>query len=161
ESPPVYYFYLYAQVKDSQPAWLVTLSGDDLNHDGNVTITFDRALEHLRYNTDGTPRADETYRIDRDPRSHNVFHGQLKNGVIRLSEPGTQSIYLLENQLYMNEFRMSKVHMRLNLKADGTLDCMIGGYQPWSDFYWPLTSSGSESTEGQSLDQDGVGVYYL
>ena len=161
ESPPVYYFYLYAQVKDSQPAWLVTLSGDDLSHDGDVTITFDRALEHLRYNTDGTPRADETYRIDRDPRSHNVFHGQLKNGEIRLSEPGTQSIYLLENPLYMNEFRMSKVHMRLSLKADGTLDCMIGGYQPWGDFYWPLTSSGSESTEGQSLDQDGVGVYYL
>lgn len=161
DSPPVYYFYIYAQVKDSQPAWLVTLSAEDLSKDGDVTITFDRALEHLRYNTDGTPRADETYRIDGDPRSHNVFRGRLSHGVITLSEPGSQSIYLLENQLYMNEFRMSKVHMRLQLKADGTLDCMIGGYQPWGDFYWPLTSSGSESTEGQSLDQDGVGVYYL
>ena len=161
DTPPVYYFYLYAQVKDSQPVWLITLSGDDLSRDGEVTITFDRALEHMRYNTDGTPRADETYRIDRDPRSHNVFHGRIANGVVRLTNPGTDSIYLLENQLYMNEFRMSKVHMRLSVKADGSLDCMIGGYQPWGDFYWPLTSSGSEGTEGQSLDQDGVGVYYL
>lgn len=161
ESPPVYYFYLYAQVKDSQPAWLITLSGDDLSHDGEVTISFDRALEHMRYNSDGTPRADESYRIDSDPRSHNVFRGYLKDGVVRLSQPGTQSIYLLENPLYMNEFRMRQVHMRLRLKADGSLECMVGGYQPWGDFYWPLTSSGSESTEGQSLDQDGVGIYYL
>ncbi len=161
ESPPVYYFYIFGQIKDSQPVWLITLSGDDLSHDGDVDITFDRALEHMRYNTDGTPRPDETYRIDSDPRSHHVFHGRLKDGVITLANPGSDSIYMLENQLYINEFRLSQVHMRLRLKADGTLDCMMGGYQPWADWYWAITASGSESTEAQGIDQDAVGMYYL
>jgi hypothetical protein len=161
ESPPVYYFYIFGQIKDSQPVWLITLSGDDLSHDGDVDITFDRALEHMRYNTDGTPRPDETYRIDSDPRSHHVFHGRLKDGVITLANPGSDSIYMLENQLYINEFRMSKVHIRLRMKADGTLDCMMGGYQPWADWYWAITASGSESTEAQGIDQDAVGMYYL
>jgi hypothetical protein len=161
DNPPTYYFYIFGQIKDSQPVWLITLGGDDLSKDGDVTVTFDRALEHMRYNIDGTPRTDETYRIDPDPRSHNVFSGHIKDGVITLSDPGASSIYMLENQLYMNEFRMSKVHMRLTTKADGTLVCMMGGYQPWADLYWAFMSSGAESTEGQSLDQDGVGIYYL
>ena len=30
---------------DSMPAWLLSISGDDLTRDGDVTVTFDRALD--------------------------------------------------------------------------------------------------------------------
>ena len=80
---PTYWAWAWGQLKDSQPAWLITISSAGPRpSDGDVTVTFDRALEHLRSNVDGSPRADSTYRIDTDPRSHNVVHGQIKGGVI-------------------------------------------------------------------------------
>ncbi len=161
ESPPVYYFYIYAQVKDSQPVWLITVSGDDLSHDGDVTITFDRALEHLRYNTDGTPRADETYRIDGvDPPLTQCISRtrRLENGLSPF-ERARHAVDLSTREPAVHERvpnELARFTCACDLMADGSLDSMVGGYQPWGDFYWPLTSSGSESTEGQSLDQDGV-----
>ena len=34
-------------IQQSMPAWLVTVSGADLNKDGNVIVTFDEAFEHV------------------------------------------------------------------------------------------------------------------
>lgn len=159
ESPPTYWTYIWGQLKDSQPAWLITVSGADLSKEGEVTVTFDRALEHLRSNIDGTPRADSTYRIDPDPRSHNEFRGYLRAGEITLVKPGTQSIHLLENPLLMHEWRMAKVHMRLRLKSDGTIEGFVGGYQPWGDLYWAFAAPGA--SEEPEVTGDLVGIYYL
>src|SRR6202012_214254 len=106
----------------------------DFTKDGDVTITFDRALEHLRSNIDGSPKSDVTYRIDPDPRSHNVLHGQIKGGVITLPQPA--QLRLLENPLVAPELKLTALHLRLTLKPDGTLAGFLGGYQPWSDLYF-------------------------
>jgi hypothetical protein len=154
---PTYWAWAWGQLKDSQPAWLITIEGADLSKDGDVTVTFDRALEHLKSNVDGSPRADATYRIDSDFRSHNAFKGQLRNGVVTISDHG--DFRMLQNPLVAPEFKLSKTHLRMRLKQDGSLDAFIGGYQPWSDLYFSFASGGIGIE--QCVTGDIPGLYWL
>ena len=156
-SKPTYWAWAWGQLKDSQPAWLITLSGQDLTKDGAVTITFDRALEHLRSNIDGSPRPDASYRIDPDPRSHNVLQGHMKGGVISLDQPG--ALHLLQNPLVAPEFKLSRLQMRLSIQPDGGIKGIIGGYQPWSDLYFGFAAGGP--TMEVCITGDIPGLYYL
>jgi len=154
---PTYWDWAWGQLKDSQPAWLITITGEDLSKDGDVTITFDRALEHLASNIDSTPRADVTYRIDPDPRSNNVMKGRIENGVITASMPGMFRMY--QNPLALPEFRLEGAKLDLKIRRDGTADGFIGGYQPWSDLYFAF-ASGGQAIE-QCIVGDIPGLYYL
>jgi hypothetical protein len=156
---PLYWEWTWGQLKETQPAWLVTITGEDLSKDGDVTVTFDRALEHLRHNSDGSARNDMTYRIDPDPRWHNAYRATIRNGQIVLKEPGATGIRLMQDPLVAMEFRLSKVHMRLRLKADRTLTAMVGGYQPWSDLYYSFAGGGAANESASTGDMPGI--YYL
>lgn len=156
---PLYWDWTWGQLSGNQPAWVITLSGEDLSKDGEVTVTFDRALEHLRHNIDGTPRTYSTYRIDPDPRSHNVYAGTLKDGRITLRDPGTQDISLMQDPLVAMVFRMTKVRMRLDMKKDDALEVMVGGYQPWSDLYFSFAGGGAANESASTGDMPGI--YYL
>jgi hypothetical protein len=154
---PTYYAWAWGQLKDSQPAWLVTISGDSLRKDSDVTVTFDRAMEHLRSNVDGSPRADATYRVDPDPRSHNVLKGKLKGHVIIFEQPF--DFRMLQNPLVAPEIHLLKAKLRLNLKSDGTLDGILGGYTAWADFYASLAAQGPGLEA--CVTGDIPGIYYL
>ncbi|MHB1204355.1 MAG: hypothetical protein ACYCZX_02220 [Rhodospirillaceae bacterium] len=155
-SSPLYWDWTWGQLKDNEPAWLITIAGDDLGKDGDVTVTIDRALEHLKANTDGSARRDATYRVDPDPRSHQVYRGQLKNGVVNVAGPG---IRMLQDPLVAMEFRMQNVRMRLKLKDDRTLETMIGGYQPWADLYYSFAGGGAGNESASTGDMPGI--FYL
>jgi hypothetical protein len=158
EGRPTYFAWAWGQLKDSMPAWLVTISGESLSKDGDVTVTFDRALEHLRSNADGSPRADATYRVDPDPRSHNVVHGKLKGNVLTFEK--SFDFRMLQNPLVAPmEFKLSRAQLRMKLKDDGSIDGIIGGYLPWSDFYVGLGVQGP-GTE-YCIAGDIPGIYYL
>lgn len=158
ESRPTYFAWAWGQLKDSMPAWLVTISAENLSQDGDVTVTFDRALEHVRSNADGSPRADATYRIDPDPRSHNVVHGKLKGKELTFDAPF--DFRMLQNPLLAPmEFKMSRAKLRMSLKPDGSVSGIIGGYMPWSDFYVGLGVQGP-GTE-YCITGDIPGIYYL
>lgn len=158
ESRPTYFAWSWGQLKDSQPAWIVTISAESLAKDGDVTVTFDRAFEHLRSNADGSPRADATYRIDPDPRSHKVLHGKLKGKELTFDAPF--DIRLLQNPLTAPmEFKMTRAKMRVTLKDDGSISGIIGGYMPWSEFYLGLGTQGP-GTE-YCITGDIPGIYYL
>ncbi len=158
-TPPLYWEWTWGQLKSNQPAWLITIEGDDLGSDGDVTVTFDRALEHLRHNIDGSPRKDVTYRIDPDPRSHNVYAGRIEDGLVTLTAPGTAGINLLQDPLVAVMFRMTKVNMRLGMMSDDSLDVMVGGYQPWSDLYFSFAGGGAANESASTGDMPGI--YYL
>ncbi len=157
EGRPTYWDWAWGQLKDSQPAWLITITGEDLTQDGEVTITFDRALEHLASNIDSTPRADVTYRIDPDPRSHNVMKGRIENGVVTASMPGMFRMF--QNPLALPEFRLENAKFDFKIRRDGTADGFLGGYQPWSDLYFAF-ASGGQAIE-QCIVGDIPGLYYL
>lgn len=154
---PTYWAWAWGQLKDSQPAWLISIVGEDLTKDGEVKVSFDRALHYLKSNIDGTPRADTTYRIDPDTRSHNVLRGRIKNGVIELTEHG--DFRMLQNPMVVNDFRLKNTHMRLKLKPDGSLEGIVGGYQPWADIYSGFASSAPAMEV--CITGDVPGLYYL
>ncbi len=158
EGRPTYWDWVWGQLKDSQPAWIVTITGKDLSKDGDVTITFDRALEYLQSNVDGSPRADVTYRIDPDPRSHNVMKGKIENGIV--SATSTSDMFrMYSNPLGVPEFRLHNAKFNFKLRRDGTGDGFLGGYQPWADLYFAF-ASGGQSIE-QCIVGDIPGLYYL
>jgi hypothetical protein len=140
ESRPTYYAWAWGQLKSSQPAWLITITGEDLSRNGPVTVGINRALEALRFNSDGSPRFDVAYRIDPDPRSHNSFRGELKDGTVTITDHGR--LRLLQNPLVAPELELGNVHLRLTLRSDRTARGFIGGYQPWHPVYWGIAGVG-------------------
>jgi len=138
--------------EDSMPAWLLSISGDDLSKDGDVTVTFDRSLDVLMRNRHGGVLSGSSYTVDPDPRSHSEFKGHIKDRVLTI-EPGNFSMQG-ESQFYAL-LRFSDTHLRLNLNPDGSLRGFIGGYQPWLDYFHYLAIRGQEDSE-----VDLPGVYY-
>jgi hypothetical protein len=136
---------------DSMPAWLASVSGEDLSKDGEVTVTFDRALNILMRDARGSVLAGSSYTIDSDPRSHSVFKGRIRDGVVTI-EPG--DFFMQGESQFYAVLRFTNTQLRLHLKADGTAYGVIGGYQPWLDYYHYLAIRG----EGDGL-VDLPGVY--
>jgi hypothetical protein len=145
---PTYWYWVWGQMRDNQPAWLVTIDGADLSKDGDVTVTFDRALEHMVIANNGEARQDMTYRIDPDPRSHNVYKAVMKNGIVTITDHG--NFHILENPWGTPELDLHNFHMRLSMANDGTMSAIMGGYQSWHQLYFQLGNSGldRESTTG-------------
>jgi len=139
-SPSAYGEWVWVQLRDSQPAWLLTLKGEDLSKDGAVTVRIERALEHLRSNLNGTPRRHMTYRADPDPRSINEFRGVIKDGVLTITEHKPFSI--LWNGLSAPVLNLKNTHLRIRVEPDGSLDGLLGGYQPWRELYFAFSHNG-------------------
>jgi hypothetical protein len=154
---PTYWAWEWGQLKDSQPAWIIILRGEDLKHDGPITISIDRALEHLRSNSDGTPRREMGYRIDPDPRSHNVFRGQIKDGVVTVSEH--KNLHLLQNPMVAPQLDLSSFHLRMKAGVNGYASGFLAGYQPWHDLYFGIAATGFGGEE--QVTGDIPGFYYL
>ena len=78
---------LWDVLRDVIPAWLITVDAPNgFDKDGPVTVTFDRSLDRITRDASGTAaQADMTFRVDPDPRSHNVLKGEIKNGVVSVS----------------------------------------------------------------------------
>jgi hypothetical protein len=138
-------------LRDVMPAWLITVSSpDSLTQDGPVTVTFDRALERITRDVGGnTAQADMTYQVDPDPRSHNVFKGAVKGNVVTV-EPG--DFHMALDPYLQPEVRLTRTHLRLTLKADGSIRGLIGGYQPWATIYYGKAASGHIREYAGSLD---------
>ncbi len=153
---PTYWYWIWQTIRDSQPAWLVTVSGEDLKKDGPVTITFDRALEYMISNNGGEARADVTYRVDPDPRSHNVFQGEIKNGVATVTEH--KNFQMLQNSWGVPELNLHNFHLRMTVNPDRSMEAIIGGYQPWHHLYFAFAHGGlSREISSGSIP----GIYYL
>lgn len=155
---PTFWDWAWGQLRDSQPAWLITIEGENLSQDGEVTVTFDRAIEFVASNVDSSPRRDVTYRVDPDPRSHNVYKGKIKEGMLTLAEPGTADFRMLQNPLVTPELKMKRLHLRFELKADGSMSGMLAGYQSWRELYFGIGSSG---TREACITGDIPGIFYL
>lgn len=149
-----YWTWAWTMMKTSMPAWIVTVAGEDLDKDGPVTISFERALEHVKFNSNGEARADMTYRID--PAHRNHFRGEIKGGVAQITEPG--DMRLLMDPLTTPEFVLRATHARLKLRED-SLEGIFGGYQPWHHIYFAF-AGGGPATE-VSVAGDLPGLYHV
>lgn len=140
DAPSAYGEWIWVQLKDSQPAWLITITGQDIDKDGPVTIRLTRALEYIKSNLDGSPRHFMTYRVDPDPRSHNEFKAEIKDGLLTLTEHKPLSI--MWNALSSPVLNLKSTHLRLRMLKGDTLDGLLGGYQPWTEIYFAFSHNG-------------------
>ena len=137
---------------DAMPAWLMSVTGDDLDGDGDVTVTFDRSLNVAMRDARGGVLSGASYVVDPDPRSHSVFAGRIDGGVLTI-EPGDFSIQG-ESQFYAI-LRFTGTRLRLEMADHGGASGIIGGYQPWRDYFHYLAIRGEENAQ-----VDLPGVYY-
>lgn len=144
------------QLTGSEPAWLISISGEDLSKDGAATITFNRSYEHLKVMANGNPFPSTTYRVDPDPRSQNVFKAHIKAGVLSFDEP--VNFRIRWNPLVMPQLELSRAKLRMKLKPDGTLEAILGGYQPWTSMFWAVAEGGYAKEE--MVVGDVPGLYY-
>ena len=138
-------------VQNGMPAWLVSVSAEDLSKDGDATVTFDVATEHVERDAQSQVLRDMTFRINSDPRSHHEFAAEIKGGIITLKKP-QELLAIWGEEMMMPTFELHSARMRLQLKPDGTLHGMMGGYMPWKD----AMSTGLQANMGT----DWVGLYY-
>src|SRR5882724_3694620 len=135
---------------DSAPAWAVQISGDDLNHDGRVTLTLDRVYQHLERDANGEIMTNVTYVIDPSPRSHNVLPGQIRDGVLTVT---SADIYLEAEAPYYAEISLKDAHMRFHSVANNRLIAYWGGYTDWKKFAYMYTSRPANGA-------DSIGLYH-
>ncbi len=144
------------QLTGSEPAWLISISGENLNEDGPVSITFNRSYEHLKLMANGDPVPNMTYRVDPDPRSQNNFRAHIIDGTLRFDEPVDFQIQW--NPLVMAELHLSRAQLRMTLKPNGSLEAFLGGFQPWMSAYWGVAEGGYAKEE--MVVGDVPGLYY-
>lgn len=135
---------------DTAPGWAIQVSGDNLDHDGKVTITVDRLLQHLERDALGKVMFFNTYVIDPSPRSHNVFQGESKDGVISIT-PSNLSLEG-EHPFYL-DITLRNVHMRLKNGPEDKLIGYWGGYLDWKAYAYMFTSRPANGA-------DYIGLYY-
>lgn len=128
------------------PAWLFTISGKDLSRDGEVEVSFYKAVGHRRQNARGDTLVNATYVIDPNPANQGKFRGRLTNGVFT-SAPDNNHIIMKGDPDYglPAKFELLEPRLRLNLNADGSASGYVGGYQPWMDF-WFMQALTNETT---------------
>ncbi len=155
-TPSTYYSAEWSQARPTFPGWVITISGEDLSKDGPVTVSFDRSLDHVLLDAQGNTEAYTTFRSDPDPRSHNVFRGQLEHGVVTITDH--HDFHLVGDPILMNYLDLSQTHFRMTLEPNGNVDGIIGGYQPWIEIFLPLGQAGVGFEEFQGIDVPGF--YY-
>ena len=64
---------------DAMPAWLISIAGEDLDSDGYVTVTFNRAINIPLRDAYGSIMSGASFGVDSNPRSHSEFKGRIEN----------------------------------------------------------------------------------
>lgn len=155
--PPIEAEYRWDNTRASMGAWLISISGADLSRDGDVTVTFDQSMDPITtQDANAHVLADMTYRVARKPKSINVLRGHMKAGVIT-TEPAVITMNCTSYIQPVYEFMQAR--MRLVLKRDGSLEGVLGGYQPWYPVYWSHAKVGYIDERGFSVDVPGL--YYM
>ena len=145
------------KLREEMPAFVISITAaNGFSTDGDVSIVIGRALETITRDASGTNvQAGMTYTLDPNPRTRNVLSGHLHQGVISAE---SSEVNLVADNYIVNTFEFDKARLRFNLKPDGTLAGMIGGYMPWYPLYHGMSVGGYVEEYASSVDLPGV--YY-
>lgn len=155
-TPPMFYGIEWSTLRPSFPAWLISISADDLSKDGPVTVTIDRSIDHVLLDANGNTEAYTTFRVDPDPRSHNVFQAQLEHGVVTFTDH--HDLHLVGDPVLISYLDLTQTHLHMTLKPDGEIEGLLGGYQPWEEIFLPIGHGAENFEENQGIDTPGL--YY-
>jgi hypothetical protein len=154
--PPLEAEYRWDYSRAAMGAWLIAISGEDLRKDGDVTVTLESSIDPVTIeDANAHVQSDMTYRVAARPSSHNVLHGRIKDGVIT-TDPA--AIAMKCDAYIQPLYEFLNARMRLKVKPDGTLEGVLGGYQPWYPVYWSHANVGYIDERGFGIDAPAL--YY-
>lgn len=152
--PPLEAEYRWDFTRAVMGAWLISITGIDLSRDGDVTVTFEQSVDRITTpDANAHVQADMTYRVSHAPLFRNTLRGKLKDGVIT-TEPALITMKCISYMQPTYEFRQAR--LRLTLKPDGSLEGVLGAYQPWYPFYWSHAKVGYIDERGFGVDTPGL-----
>jgi hypothetical protein len=147
--PPLEPEYRWDESRASMGAWLLAISADDLSRDGDVTVTLETSIDPVTtQDANAHVQRDVTYRVASPPKSRNVLKGRIKGGVITTTPA---SISMVCDAYIQPVYEFLDARMRLKIKPDGSLEGVLGGYQPWYHVYRSHAKVGY-------IDERGFGV---
>jgi hypothetical protein len=147
-----FWAYEWDSMRSTLPGWILSVTGEDLSKDGDVTVRFERALESVPIDANGNARRNATYRIASDPRSQNEFKGRIKDQILYVD---SGHLHLTGEPFFFTDFDLLNTRMRLELKPDGSIDGILGGYQEWMKIYYTYGSGGTAPESMIGFDTPG------
>ncbi len=154
--PPLEAEYRWDSTRPAMGAWLISISGEDLSKDGNVTVTFESSIDPATtQDANAHIQSDMTFRVLAHPASRNVLHGRLAGGVIT-TDPAT--IVMKCDSYIQPVYEFRRARLRLKLEPNGRLEGVLGGYQPWYPIYWSHAKVGYIDERGFGVDAPAL--YY-
>lgn len=116
---------------------VVSGSGKDPMNDPKVQVGLYLSDDKIVRDGAGGVAQDYTFAIKADAKRQALFHGSTRKGVITAQAPST----VWTSGPDTRELRLEKARLQLELKADGALSGMIGGYRPWRPIYENLANA--------------------
>jgi hypothetical protein len=154
--PPLEPEYRWHSARTGMGAWLISIDGADLSRDGDVTVTLETSIDTVTtQDANANIRSDMTYRVAARPPSRNVLRGRLQAGVIT-TEP--TRIVMRADAYIQPVYEFHQARMRLRINPDGTLEGVLGAYQPWYPIYWSHAKVGYIDERGFGVDAPAL--YY-
>jgi hypothetical protein len=153
--PGVYQAVQYDEVRDSQPAWLVEISGiDNLEKSDNVEVRVMLAREPVARDVTGAAQADMTFHSEPITRTAgNVVHGTIRNGLLTTDR---FNFYMPGEPRVQAEYDFRDALLRFQFMPNGTLKGYIGGYQDWRSVYASIALAGIAYETLVSYDVPGL-----
>jgi len=152
---PTHWGYTWRLSGETSPAFLLSITGEDLSKDGEVTVSFNKAIEHVRLDALSEVRRDMTFRVDPNPRTQSVFRGRIKNGELTI-DPG--HFKMVGDSFIVTYFDIANTRLRMKSRADGGIEGYLGGYQTWDEIYFYYGQSGYVHENMLGINMPGV--YY-
>jgi hypothetical protein len=154
--PPLEAEYRWDYSRPVMGAWLISIEASDLKRDGEVRVILESSVDPVTlFDASAHLQRDVTYRVAATPESYNVLRGQMHDGVIT-TEP--TSIRMRCDVYIQPVFEFRSARLRLQVKPDGTLEGVLGGYQPWYPLYWSHAKVGYVDERGFGVDAPAL--YY-
>lgn len=117
-------------------AWTIVVvvsgHGKDPLNDRDVEVGFYHAADKIVRDGMGNVATDYTFTIKPHARQEAIFRGETRNGRIVARGVGT---VVLRNPGYDPELPLLKAKLELEMKPDGRLTGLLGGYRPWLPVY--------------------------
>jgi hypothetical protein len=151
------WMYTWDVIRDTMPAWVISVTGDDLSKDGPVKVDFERAADHVVRDANGETLAGTAFRIATDPRSRNHYTAALKNGDVVIDPTGAE-FHMEGDDFIITQFDLKQAHLRLKMKPDGNLEGVLGGYENWLGIYFMY--GGASYASESMIGVDFPGIFY-